>query len=73
MIDAGAHVVPIGYYRAGQLLCRATFSDGARQAWEAQHPDYVKTANEAPTSTPASSGAPSSSGAAKAPVGASPK
>jgi fatty acid desaturase len=43
LAEGGAHVVPYGYYRAGQLLCRATFSKGAGEAWRAQHPDFVPT------------------------------
>lgn len=41
-VAAGAHVVPYGYYRSGQLLCQATFSTKAAEAWKIQHPDYLR-------------------------------
>ncbi len=42
LIEKGAHVLPFGYYRAGQLLYRAPFASSARARFEQQHPDYVK-------------------------------
>jgi fatty acid desaturase len=51
LIDKGAHVLPCGYYRAGQLLCRGVFSKRAREAFAAQHPGYVRSSD--PASTPA--------------------
>jgi fatty acid desaturase len=40
LIEDEAHVVPFGYYRAGQLLCQRTFSQRAAELWMIQHPDY---------------------------------
>jgi fatty acid desaturase len=50
LIDKGAHVLPFGYYRAGQLLCRGVFLEKPRQIFAAQHEDYVK---RAPPAVPA--------------------
>ncbi|MFN8570413.1 MAG: fatty acid desaturase [Gemmatimonadaceae bacterium] len=42
MIDDDAHILPFGYYRAGQLLCQRTFSQRAAERWAVQHPDYIR-------------------------------
>ena len=41
LIEDEAHILPFGYYRAGQLLCQRTFSQRAAERWAVQHPDYV--------------------------------
>jgi fatty acid desaturase len=42
LISSGAHVLPFGYYRGGQLLCRGVFSRRARERFAAQHPEYAR-------------------------------
>jgi fatty acid desaturase len=40
LVQKGAHVLPCGYYRAGQLLFRGVFFESARKEFESQHPAY---------------------------------
>jgi len=40
LVDHGGHVVPFGYYRAGQLLSALTMPRRGREIFTAQHPDY---------------------------------
>jgi fatty acid desaturase len=47
LIARGAHVVPFGYYRAGQLLCRGVFSNRAMTRFLETHPDYRPAASRA--------------------------
>lgn len=55
LVAAGAHVSPWGYYRSGQLLCRATFHERSAEIWRTQHPDYVR---RAPSTAAADAAAP---------------
>ena len=40
LVDHGGHVVPFGYYRAGQLLSALYMPSRGRRIFTAQHPDY---------------------------------
>jgi fatty acid desaturase len=53
LVAAGAHVVPYGYYRSGQLLCRATFNPADAERWRFQHPDYRRDPSDARHTPPA--------------------
>ncbi len=50
-IDAGARVLPIGYYRGGQLLCRGEWVSSQRDLFFVQHADYIRPSDvvEAPS------------------------
>ncbi|MBP7147529.1 MAG: fatty acid desaturase [Acidobacteria bacterium] len=51
----GAHVVPFGYYRGGQLLSALFGGDRGRHIFLRQHPDY-RPARPAPAAAPEATG-----------------
>ncbi len=58
LVAAGAHIVPFGYYRAGQLLCRGMFFPSQLAKFREQHPDYriVAAPAAAPVAAPVAGG-----------------
>ena len=44
-VAGGAHVVPFGYYRGGQLLSSMVLKERGRRLFMAQHPDYISQDN----------------------------